>query len=54
MTLVTAAISIAISLAVFIIFMGVTEALRRRGIDWPGDIARVLSPDAPEPDEETV
>ncbi len=53
MTLVSAAISIAISLAVFILFSAAVQALQRRGIDPVGDMARFLSPDvAEEPEAE--
>jgi hypothetical protein len=53
MTLVNAAISIAISLAVFVVFSAVIEAARRRNIDPVGDIARFLSPDVAPTDEAT-
>lgn len=45
MNLASTAVSAAISLAVFIVFSAVIEAMRRRGMDPVGDIARFLSPD---------
>lgn len=55
MNLVTAAISMAISLAVFVIMASILEAMRRRGMDPVAAIARVLSPDvAPVVEEDEV
>ncbi len=54
MSIVNAAVSFAISLAVFIVMAALIEAGRRRGVDPVGDIARVLSPDVPESAEEPV
>jgi len=51
MTLVDAAISIAISLAVFIVFSALLEAGRRRGMDPVADIARMLSPNVADAEE---
>ena len=39
------AVSIGISLAVFIVFASLLEAMRRRGFDPVADIARFISPD---------
>lgn len=51
MKLADAAISIAISLAVTVVLLAIIEATKRRGFDPVGDLARLISPDVPDPTE---
>lgn len=39
--------AIGMTLLVFIVFSAILEAMRRRGFDPVGSIARAISPDAP-------
>lgn len=54
-TIISIAISAAVSLVMLVIGLGVLEGARRRGWGDPvGAIARFISPDVSEPEEEAV